>query len=122
MMKQPDDRERWERRSEHASQALERLLRIILGGLAAAVFAGGVFALVAMSSTSEGRGSRLIVAVAAVLLLGWVHTQFGRLALRRRPLWMSGPGESAYRRYLLRSAALLLLSALVLVGLAVLLP
>jgi hypothetical protein len=35
---------------------------------------------------------------------------------------MEGPGERVYRRYLLRSAVLLLLAAVVLVGLALFLP
>ena len=101
---------------------LERFLRILLGIVAVAVFAGGVFLLMVMSGTARGLGERLSVAVGAVLLLGGVDAQFGRLAERRRPFWRSGPGEAAYRRYQVRSAVLLVLSALVLVGLAVLLP
>ncbi len=95
MLRQADDRERWLQESERIARALERFARIFLGIVAVAVFAGGVFLLVAMSSTSEGRGARLAVAVAAVLLLGWIDTQFGWLAERRRPFSMSGPGESA---------------------------
>ena len=122
MLREPGDRERWMRESERVARALERFARIFLGIVAVAVFAGGVFLLVVMSRTSEGMGARLAIAVATVLLLGWIDTQFGWLAERRRPFSMSGPGESAYRRYLARSGVLLLLSALVLLGFALLLP
>jgi hypothetical protein len=122
MLGQPDDRERWLAAHERVARALERFARIYLSIAAVATFACGVFLLVIMSRTSEGLGARLIVAVATVLLLGWIDTRFGWLAERRRPFSMSGPGESAYRRYLARSAVLLLLAALVLGGLALLLP
>jgi len=122
MLGQPDDRERWLWASERVARALERFLRISLGIGAVAVFAGGVFLLIAMSGTSAGQGARLAVAVAAKLLLGGIDKQFGGLERRRRPFSMSGPGEAAYRRYLTRSGMLLLLSALVLGGLALLLP
>ena len=75
-----------------------------------------------MDSGFRSHGSRLYVAVVALLLLGWVDSQYARLAERRRPFSIEGPGECEYRRYLLRSAVLLLLAAVVLLGPALLLP
>jgi hypothetical protein len=122
MLGQPDDHERWLKASERVAGVLERFLQISLGIGAVGVFAGGVFLLVAIRGTSSGLGARLAVAVAAMLLLGWIDTQFGRLAERRRPFLMQGSGESTYRRYLARSSMLLFLAALVLWGLALVEP
>jgi hypothetical protein len=119
---QPDDRERRRAAHEQVARTLDRFARVFLAAVAVATFAGGVFLLVVMSNMSAGLAGRLAVAVAAVLLLGWLDTQFGWLAERRRPLWMTGPGEAEYQRYAIRSSVLLLLAALILVGLALLLP
>jgi hypothetical protein len=101
---------------------LDRFLRIFLGVVAVGIVAGAVLLMLTMDGGSRSQGGRLYVAVAALLLLGAVDRQYARLAERRRPLLMVGPGEAAYWRYVVRSAGLLLLAAVVLVGLALLLP
>jgi hypothetical protein len=122
MLGQPDDRERRLAAHDQVARTLDRILRIFLGLVALAAFTGAVVILLDMSRTSAGLGARLAVAVATVLLLGWLDTQFGWLAERRRPFWMTGPGETEYRRYAIRSSVLLVLAALILVGLALFLP
>lgn len=68
------------------------------------------------------QGGRVYVTVAAILILAALDGQYGRLKWRRRPLWMDGPGEAAYRRYLVSSTVLLGTAAAALIALAVYLP
>jgi hypothetical protein len=110
------------RRFDRSLRILDRSLRILLRGAALGIFAGAVLIMLGMDSSSRSQGGRLYVAVVAVVLLGTVEGQYARLVERRRPLWTEGPGEAAYRRYVVRSAVLLLLAALVLMGLALRLP
>ena len=74
-----------------------------------------------MDASSASQGGRIYVAIAGLVVLGGIDSAYGWLEARRRPFWMEGPGEVAYRRYLYVSFGLLALAAVVLIGLAVLL-
>jgi hypothetical protein len=63
---------------------------------------------------------RLIVAIAALLILGGLDTQATRLARRRQPLL--APDTAGYRRFLVWSSLGLLLAAVLLLSLAWFLP
>ena len=118
MRKPPANREQGE--LEQIARALDLLLRILLGIVAVAILIGSVFIMLTMDQSSRSQGGRLYVAVIAVVLLGAVDTQFARLVKRRQPLSLIESTE--YRRYHIISCLLLLLSTLVLVGLALFLP
>jgi hypothetical protein len=122
MLDQPDDRERVVRALDQTARILERFLQILLSIGAVAVFSGAVWIMLIMDSGSRSQGGRLYVAIGAAVALGAIESQFERLALRRRPLWRHGAGERTYRRNLLLRVALLLLAALLLVGLALIMP
>ena len=120
MLRPPDNHERGRSGLEQSARMLDRFLRILLGIVAVAILMGSTLIMLTMDTASRSQGGRLYVAVAAVLLLGAVDTQFARLARRRRPLSLIEPAE--YSRYRVLSCLLLLLSTLALVGLALLLP
>jgi hypothetical protein len=63
---------------------------------------------------------RLSVAIPALLLLGWLDSYATQVAKRRESLL--GPNSSGYRRFVMWSSLGLLLSAVVLLGLACYLP
>jgi hypothetical protein len=96
----------------------------ILGGLLA--FIAGftvIFSVGLMLAIGGGRNhlaGRLTVAVAALLLLGWLDTQATRLARRRQPLL--APDTAGYRRFAVWSAYGFLLAAVLLLGHAWFMP
>jgi hypothetical protein len=104
------------------SVMLDRALRILLIGAAVAVFVVAVLILATMDDASRSQGGRVYVTIAAIFILGAIDGAYGRLEYRRRPFWMEGPGEAAYRRYLYWSLGLLLAAAVTLIALAIYLP
>ncbi len=107
---------------DRVSTMLDRGMRIFLIGAAVVVFVIAALILATMDDASRSQGGRVYIAIAAILILGAIDTAYGRLEYRRRPFWMEGPGEAAYRRYLLWSLALLLAAAAALIALAIFLP
>jgi hypothetical protein len=105
-----------------AATMLDRGLRIILIVSAIAVFVAAALMLATMDAGTRAQGGRIYVTIAAILILAAIDGQYGRLEWRRRPLWMEGPGEVAYRRYVVSSVGLLLAAAAALIALAIYLP
>ena len=104
------------------SMMLDRGLRILLIVAAVGVFIVAVLILATMDEASRGQGGRVYVTIAAIVTLAAIDGLYGRLEDRRRPLWMEGPGEAAYRRYLGWSIGLLVAAAVALIALAIYLP
>ncbi|HEV8725426.1 MAG TPA: hypothetical protein VGW77_32815 [Candidatus Binatia bacterium] len=105
---------------ERTANALDIFLRILLSIVAIATVAGAAFLMLKMDGGSRSQGGRLYVAIAALVILGAVDSQFRKLVARRAPFSV-GTSE-AESRYGLISLLLLLLSAVVLFGAALLLP
>jgi predicted small integral membrane protein len=74
-----------------------------------------------MDGGSRSQGGRFYVAIAALVALGAVDSQFRRLVQRRMPLFSLKTAEEE-RLYRVVSLLVLLTSAVVLIGLAWLLP
>ena len=94
-------------------------------GVFLAFIAGFVlmFSVGLMFAIGGGRGhlaGRLTVAIAALLLLGWLDTQATRIAKRRQPVL--APYTPGYRRFAVWSSLGLLLASALLLGLAWYLP
>ena len=104
------------------STILDRAMRILLIVAAVVVFVLAVLILATMDEGSRSQGGRVYVTIAAIFILAAIDAQYGRLEYRRRPLWMEGPGEAAYRRYLFWSLGLLLAASVALIALAIYLP
>lgn len=105
---------------DQVDHTLDRFLRTLLLGAAVAILVGAVFLMLKLDASSRSQGGRWFVAVAALVALGAVDSRFGWLVRRREPFILTEtPG---YRRYRVRSLLLLLASAVVLFGLAWLLP
>jgi hypothetical protein len=105
---------------ERTANALDIFLRILLSIIAIATVAGGAFLMLKMDGGSRSQGGRFYVAIAALVILGAVDSQFRKLVARRAPF--SVGTTEAESRYALISLLLLLLSAVVLFGAALLLP
>jgi hypothetical protein len=103
---------------DHTRSSMERVLRVFLGVFFVSILGGAVFLMLQLDSGH--RQVRLYVAIAALLLLGTLDTQVERL-LRRRTPFSIAPTE-AERRYSGLSLLVLLAAAVVLIGLAWLLP
>ena len=73
-----------------------------------------------MDGGSRSQGGRFYVAIAAIVILGAVDSQFRKLVVRRAPFSL-GTTE-AESRYAMISLLLMLLSAVLLIGLAWYLP
>lgn len=121
MARRPDDHERWQTALDQATRTLERFLQIFLGIVAVAILLGSVFIMVKLDASFRSQGGRFYVAAGALVLLGLVDSQFGRL-MQRRELGFGLTESPEYRRYRLGSLLLLFLAALVLFGLALFLP
>jgi len=93
---------------------------MVLGVVAIAILAGAVFLMIQMDGGSRSQGGRFYVAIAALVLLGAVESQFKKLVERRMPFSLTTTREE--RLYSLVSLLLMLMSAVVLIGLAWLLP
>jgi hypothetical protein len=103
-----------------ASRATEGLLGVLLAFAAGFVLVLGVGLMFAIGGGPELLKDRLIVAIAALLILGGLDTQATRLARRRQPLL--APDTAGYRRFLVWSSLGLLLAAVLLLSLAWFLP
>ncbi len=105
---------------ERTANALDIFLRILLSIVAIATVVGAAFLMLKMDSGSRGQGGRFYVAIAALVILGAVDSQFRKLVARRAPFSLTT--TEAESRYSLISLLVLLLSAVVLFGVAWLLP
>jgi hypothetical protein len=103
-----------------ASRATEGLLGVLLAFVAGFILIFCVGIMFAIGGGREHLPGRLTVAIAALLLLGWLDTQATRLAERRQPLL--APYTAGYRRFLVWSSLGLLVAAVLLLGLAWFLP
>jgi hypothetical protein len=103
-------------------KTLTRLMQAILVVAVVALMVVTVGILVTMDASSRSQGGRIYVVAIAIMLLFALAKQFDKLAERRRPVWMTGPGEEQYRRTLNRTLAFTVLASTLLVGLAWLLP
>lgn len=103
-----------------ASRATEGLLGGLLAFVAGFVLIFSVGVMFAIGGGREHLADRLIIATAALLLLGWLDTQATRLARRRQPLL--APDTAGYRRFAVWSSLGFLLAAVLLLGLAWFLP
>jgi hypothetical protein len=99
-----------------ASRATEGVLGTFLAFGAGFVLIFSVGLMFAIGGGREHLAVRLVVATAALLMLGWLDTQATRLARRRQPLL--GPDTPGYRRFVVWSASGLLLATALLYGLA----
>jgi hypothetical protein len=93
---------------------------VMLAFAAGFVFIFSVGLMFAIGGGREHLRGRLMVAVPALLLLGWLDTMATRVAKRRQSLL--GPDTPGYRRYVVLSASGLLLAMVLLLGLAWYLP
>jgi hypothetical protein len=116
----PREREPIMARLDQTANTLDIFLRILLSVVAVATLAGAVFLMLKMDSGSRGQGGRFYVAIAALVILGAVDSQFRKLVVRRAPFSLTT--TEAESRYSLVSLLLLLISAVVLIGAAWLLP
>jgi hypothetical protein len=116
----PPERESISTGLRRTANTLETFLRILLGFIAVATVAGAVFLMLKMDGGSRGQGGRFYVAIAALVILGAVDSQFRKLVERRAPF--SFGTTEAESHYALISLLLLLVSAVILFGAAWLLP
>ncbi|HEY2919628.1 MAG TPA: hypothetical protein VGK77_11625 [Candidatus Binatia bacterium] len=105
---------------DQTANALDTFLRLLLGIVSVATVAGAIFLMLKMDSGSRSQGGRFYVAIAALVILGAVDSQFRKLVVRRAPFSLTT--TEAESRYSLVSLLLLLISAVVLIGAAWLLP
>jgi hypothetical protein len=122
MVEPPDDQQRREfiAALDRFARTLERALSILLGLVAIAIPAGAIFLMLKMDAGSRSQGGRFYVALAALVAFGAVESQLARLVRRRAPLSLTT--TAVERRYTLVSLLLMLVAAVVLIGLALLLP
>jgi hypothetical protein len=105
---------------KQTANTLETFLRIFLSLIAVATVAGAIFLMLKMDGGSRSQGGRFYMAIAALVILGFVDSQFRKLVARRAPFSI-GTTE-AESRYALVSLLLLLVSGVILFGAAWLLP
>jgi hypothetical protein len=101
-------------------RTLETILRILLGIAVLAVLTGAALIMWKLDASSRSQGGRWYVVGGALVALGALHSQLGWLLRRREPLALSEwEGDRRVQR---RTLPFLLVYAIVLVGLARLLP
>jgi len=115
----PQEREPIMSALSQSANTLETFLRTLLRIVSVATVAGAIFLMLKMDSGSRSQG-RFYVAIAALVMLGAVDSQFRKLVARRAPFSLGTTEVES--RYALISLLLLLLSAVVLFGAAWLLP
>jgi len=94
---------------------IERVIQVLLGIVAVIILAGAVFLMFKFRIQE-----RIYVAIAALLVLGAVDSQVRQLVNRRIPFSLETTAKE--RRYSWVSLVLMLSAAVVLIGLALLLP
>lgn len=99
------------------ADALDTFLRVLLGIVAIATLAGAIFLILKIDG---GSGGRFYVAIVALVILGAVDSQFQKLVIRRQPFSLTT--TEAERRYAMVGLSLMLVSAVLLIGLAWFLP
>lgn len=120
MAREPDDHQHRSHPFEGVTRTLERILLIILGTVTIAILVGAVFLMLKMDNSSQSQGGRFYVAIGALILLGFVDSQFGWVIKRHAPFSITTTSQE--RRYYIISLVIMFVSALVLIGLALLLP
>jgi hypothetical protein len=105
---------------KQTANTLETFLRILLSFIAVATIAGAIFLMLKMDGGSRSQGGRFYVAIAALVILGAVDSQFRKLVERHAPFSI-GTTE-AESHYALVSLLLLFVSGVILFGAAWLLP
>jgi hypothetical protein len=98
----------------------ERVMTLFLALVAVATTILGMVIMFDIGGGRDRLGSRLMIAVPAVIILGAIDTQVTRVAQRRRPLLAPDPPE--YRRLILRSTLGVLAACALLLALALFLP
>jgi hypothetical protein len=98
----------------------QRTLGPLLAFLAGFVLVFAIALMVTIGGGQRHFAGRLSVAVPALLLLGWLDSYATQVARRREPLLR--PDSPGYRQFVIWSSLGLLLSAIVLLGLACYLP
>lgn len=106
---------------ETAANALELFLRASLIAIGVAIFGFAILIIATMEAGSKSQGGRWYVAVGAMVALGAIDTQYGRLVRRRLPFDLFGFSQQ-WMRYGLKSMLLLCLAGLVLFLCAWLIP
>ena len=117
MFSRLDDDERRPSVAGNIADTLERFLRIFLIVVAIGILVGAVVIIAIMDASSRSQGGRIFVAILAVVALGGVDAQYGRLVARRMSL-----SAGDFWRYRIRSLFLMLAAAVLLLGLALFLP
>jgi len=105
---------------DKAANSLDTFLRILLGIVSLAILAGAIFLMVKLDSGSRSQGGRFYVAIAALVILGAVDSQFRQLIERRAPFSIATTETES--RYAMVSLLLMLISTVVLFGAAWFLP
>jgi hypothetical protein len=105
---------------KQTANTLETFLRIFLSLVAVATVAGAIFIMLKMDGGSRSQGGRFYVAIAALVILGAVDSQFRKLVERRAPFSIGTTDAESH--YALISLLLLLVAGVVLFGAAWLLP
>ena len=100
--------------------AAQRTLGPLLAFLAGFVLVFAIALIFTIGGGQRHLAGRLSVAIPALLLLGWLDSYATQVAKRREPLL--GPDSPGYRQFVMWSSLGLLLSAVVLLGLACYLP
>src|SRR5439155_23829290 len=102
------------------AKALDTFLRFLLGIVSVATVASAIFLMLKMGSSSRSQGGRFYVAIAALVILGAVDSQFRQLIERRAPFSIATTETES--RYAMASLLLMLISTVVLFGAAWFLP
>lgn len=103
-----------------ADEPVHTAFGMMLAFSAGFVFVLGLMLMVALGGGKGHLSGRLMLAVATLLLLGWIDGMATRMVRRREaPL---GPHSPSYRRFIRWSAAALATAAVVLLGVAWYLP
>ena len=98
----------------------ESIIGVLLAFTAGFVLMFSVGLMFAIGGGRDHLAGRLTVAIASLLLLGWLDTQADRIAKRRQPVLAAY--TAGYRRFAVWSSLGLLLAAALLLGLAWYLP
>ncbi|MEW5938664.1 MAG: hypothetical protein AB1750_03310 [Chloroflexota bacterium] len=107
-------------RNRPVINALEIGLSILLGVLALVVVGGAVAIMLDMEASSQSQGGRYYVAIGALVILGFLDSQMGRVVKRRAPFDLGTTKPE--RVYAAVSLLLMIVVAVVLFALAYFLP